>query len=89
VSDRVAEIERKLQVALQPLRLEIVDESAQHAGHAGAREGGGHYVVTVVSSKFANKGLLERHRLVYDALGEAMRRDIHALSIHALTPDEA
>ena len=89
MNDRVHQIEQRLRTALAPLRLEIEDESAKHAGHAGARDGGGHYDVTIVSSQFAGKSLLQRHRLVYDALGEAMRKDIHALSIHALTPDEA
>lgn len=89
MSTRTAEIEERLRLALQPLHIDIKDESARHAGHAGARDGGGHYDVTIVSSRFADKSLLQRHRLVYDALGEAMRKDIHALSIHALTPDEA
>lgn len=88
MSNRVAQIEQRLRAALQPLRLEIKDESAKHAGHAGAREGGGHFDVTIVAAQFAGKSLLQRHRLVYDALGEAMRKDIHALSIHALTPEE-
>lgn len=87
-SERVTQIEQRLRAALQPLRLEIKDESAKHAGHAGAREGGGHFDVTIVTAQFAGKSLLQRHRLVYDALGEAMRKDIHALSIHALTPEE-
>ena|SRR4030067_760366 len=86
---RVAQMEQRLRAALQPLRLEIKDESAKHAGHAGAREGGGHFDVTIVAAQFAGKGLLQRHRLVYDALGETMRKDIHALSIHAFSPDEA
>jgi BolA protein len=87
---RVEEIEHKLKAALAPLKLEIEDESHKHAGHAGAREsGGGHFVVTIVSPKFAGKGLLERHRLVYDALGDTLRREIHALSIRALSPEEA
>jgi BolA protein len=89
MSDRVAQIEQRLRAALAPQRLDIEDESAKHAGHAGARAGGGHYDVTIVSAQFSGKSLLQRHRLVYDALGEAMRKDIHALSIHALTPDEA
>ena len=89
MNDRVHQIEERLRTALAPQRLAIEDESAKHAGHAGARDGGGHYDVTIVSSQFAGKSLLQRHRLVYDALGEAMRKDIHALSIHALTPDEA
>jgi BolA protein len=89
MSIRVAQIEQRLRAALQPLRLEIEDESAKHAGHAGARDGGGHFDVTIVTAQFAGLGLLQRHRLVYDALGEAMRKDIHALSIHAFSPDEA
>ena len=88
MSDRVARMEQRLRAALQPLRLEIKDESAKHAGHAGARDGGGHFDVTIVATQFAGKGLLQRHRLVYDALGEAMRKDIHALSIHAFSPEE-
>jgi len=89
VTDRIAEIEHKLKAALQPLRLEVEDESHKHAGHAGAREhGGGHFNVTIVSAAFAGKGLLERHRLVYAALGDTLRREIHALSIRALSPEE-
>lgn len=86
---RVAEIEQKLRAALQPTRLEIEDESHKHAGHAGALGGGGHFNVTIVSAAFTGKSLLQRHRLIYDALGETMHREIHALSIQALTPDEA
>ena len=86
---RVAQIEQRLRTALAPQRLEIVDDSAKHAGHAGAREsGGGHYNVTIVSAAFAGKNLIERHRLVYGALGELMHKDIHALSLQALSPDE-
>lgn len=88
MSERVTQIEQRLRAALQPLKLEIRDESAKHAGHAGARDGGGHFDVTIVAAQFAGLGLLQRHRLVYDALGEAMRQDIHALSIHAFSPDE-
>ena len=86
---RVSQIEQRLRAALAPQRLEIVDDSARHAGHAGAREsGGGHYNVTIVSAAFAGKNLIERHRLVYGALGELMHKDIHALSLQALSPDE-
>lgn len=86
---RVAQIEQRLRAALAPLRLDIVDDSARHAGHAGAREsGGGHYNVSIVSAAFAGKNLIERHRLVYGALGELMHKDIHALSVQALSPDE-
>jgi BolA protein len=89
VSTRLARIEQNLRSALAPLKLEIVDESAKHAGHAGAREsGGGHYIVTIVSPQFTGKGLLARHRLVYDALDQSLRGEIHALSIHAFSPDE-
>ena len=73
---------------LEPLRIEVVDESALHAGHAGAGEGG-HYRLLVVSPRFAGKTTLQRHRIVYDALGELMRSRIHALSIRSLTPEEA
>ena len=87
-AERVARIERKLRAALEPEDLEITDDSAAHAGHAGARDGGGHFNVLIVSRLFAGKNLLQRHRLVYAALDELMPREIHALSIKALTPDE-
>ena len=74
---------------LNPLRLELIDDSAKHAGHAGARSGGGHYRLLIVSEKFSGKSRLIRHRMVYDALGELMRSKIHALSIQSLTPEEA
>lgn len=67
----------------------IEDESALHAGHEGAKSGGGHFRLRIISEKFIGLAPLARHRLVYDALGEMMQRDIHALSIQALTPDEA
>lgn len=73
---------------LEPLRLEVIDDSALHAGHAGAREGG-HYRLLIVSTHFVGKTTLQRHRLIYDALGELMRSRIHALSIRSLTPEEA
>ncbi len=73
---------------LEPLRLEVIDDSALHAGHAGAREGG-HYRLLIVSTGFAGKSTLQRHRLIYDALGELMQSRIHALSIRSLTPEEA
>lgn len=88
-TDRVALIRERLSAAFAPLSLDIIDESAKHAGHAGARGGGGHFVVTIVSGAFREKNPLQRHRLVYDALGDAMRSDIHALSIKAHTPEEA
>ena len=73
---------------LEPSSLEIIDDSAKHAGHAGARSGGGHYRLTIVSPRFAGCRTMERHRLVYDALGPLMKREIHALSINAKAPDE-
>ena len=79
--DRIALIEERLRAALAPQNLEITDESAQHAGHDGAKSGGGHYALVVVSPNFAGKSLVERHRMIYDALGDAMHREIHALSI--------
>ncbi len=78
---------RKRLAPLAPARLEIRDESARHAGHAGAR-GGGHFDMTIVSAQFAGKRLMERHRMVYDALGVLMKTDIHALRIDAKTPEE-
>lgn len=73
--------------ALQPLQIEIIDDSALHAGHAGAREGG-HYRLTIVSPQFAGKKTMERHRMVYAALDALMKNGIHALSITAKTPED-
>ncbi|MDP1997447.1 MAG: BolA family protein [Gallionella sp.] len=73
--------------ALEPVLLEILDESHQHAGHVGAR-GGGHYVLRIASLQFVGKNRMRRHRMIYSALGEMMKRDIHALNIQAHTPDE-
>lgn len=87
--DRVKLIQEKLTAALQPEKLEIEDQSHLHRGHAGAKAGGGHYAVMVVSVEFDGKTQVARHRLVYDALGPLMRPDtIHALSIVARTPQE-
>lgn len=74
--------------ALAPESLELQDESGLHVGHPGAASGGGHYRLVVVSAAFVGLNTLARHRLVYDALGDLMRGEIHALGIHALTPDE-
>lgn len=89
MTDRLALLEERLRATLAPEQLEIVDDSAAHAGHAGAREGG-HFTVRIVSTAFAGKTLIQRHRLVHAAVADLMRRDIHALSINkAQTPDEA
>jgi BolA protein len=88
VTDRSAEIRTRLQQRFAPLELEVRDDSAAHAGHAGARDGRGHFAVRLVSAAFASHARLERHRMVYGALGELMQTDIHALSITALAPDE-
>lgn len=82
------ELIREKLAALAPESLDIEDESAQHAGHAGARSGGGHYALTLVSARFAGQPLQARHRMVYDALGALMHKEIHALTIRAYAPDE-
>jgi BolA protein len=74
--------------ALEPLRVEVIDDSHKHAGHEGARDGRGHFSVVVVSEAFRGKLPLARHRLVYAAVGSMMETDIHALAIKALAPDE-
>jgi BolA protein len=74
---------------LAPLELAIEDESALHVGHAGAASGGGHYRMTLVSAAFAGQPRVARHRLVYDALADLMQREIHALAMTLLAPDEA
>jgi BolA protein len=79
---------RERLAALDPVTIEIDDDSAKHAGHAGAKDGGGHFRLTIVSPRFAGCRTIERHRLVYDALRPLMKREIHALGITARTPDE-
>jgi BolA protein len=74
--------------ALTPASMEIMDESGQHIGHEGAKSGGGHYQLLLVSPQFRGLALPARHRLVYDALGAMMKHEIHALSIKAYAPDE-
>lgn len=76
--------------ALQPLRMDLRDESDQHIGHAGARpSGGSHWQLTIVSEAFRGKNAVARHRMVYEALGDLMERDIHALRIEALAPEQS
>jgi BolA protein len=74
--------------ALAPEKLELHDESAQHAGHAGSRpSGGSHWRLTIVSEAFRGRNAVARHRMVYEALGDLMKRDIHALKIEASAPE--
>ncbi len=83
-----ADLIRARLAALEPETFTLDDESAQHRGHAGAAGGGGHFRLTIVSPKFRNLSTLARHRLVYESMGELMQREIHALSISALTTEE-
>ena len=85
----VSRIHERLVDAFESALIEIHDDSALHAGHAGARDGGGHYRLRIVSSAFAGHGTVARHRMIYQALGDMMKRDIHALAIKANTAEEA
>ena len=87
-SQRVAKIRERLEAELAPQELDIKDESHRHAGHEGARDGRGHFQCTIVSTAFEGRSPLERHRMVYEALGDLMLSDIHALSIRAYTPGQ-
>ena len=87
--NRAERIRAMLEAALAPIALDVRDDSAKHAGHAGARDGRGHFDVDIVSEAFAGLAPLARHRKVYAALGTMMTTDIHALSIRARTPGEA
>ena len=88
-AERCNQIERILSETFTPSKLLVRDQTHLHAGHAGARDGKGHFAVDIVSEVFANSSRLERHRLIFDALGDMMDRDIHALTITAQTPNEA
>jgi len=88
VSDRVERIRERLQCEFAPQELHVADDSHQHVGHAGARDGRGHFSVRIVSGAFGGMPLLARHRRVYAALADMMQTDIHALAIDARTPDE-
>ena len=80
-------IEQRL-ADLDPEALELTDDSAQHAGHEGAKGGGGHFRLTIVSKAFCGKSSQARHRMIYDALAPMMKREIHALAIKAYAPEE-
>jgi BolA protein len=86
---RVDAIRLQLQAALHTPAVDVVDDSHLHAGHAGARDGKGHFRVRVVSEDFSGLRPVQRHQLVYRSLGALMQTDIHALGVTALTPDEA
>jgi BolA family transcriptional regulator, general stress-responsive regulator len=85
---RIEALRERLLDALEPELLEIEDESHLHAGHAGARDGRGHFRVAIVASAFETLSRIQRHRIVYDAVGDLMDTDIHALSIQAIAPGE-
>jgi BolA family transcriptional regulator, general stress-responsive regulator len=79
---------RERLAALEPQSVELLDESGRHVGHAGAAAGGSHFRLVIVSPRFSGRDKLSRHRMIYAALGPLMRREIHALAIQALAPDE-
>ena len=87
---KVAEsLRRTLTEKLAPARLDIIDDSHRHAGHAGARpEGETHFTIEVVAAAFAGRSRIERQRLVYDALADLLRERVHALALSTLTPEE-
>lgn len=84
-----AEMLRRLDEALAPIRIELVDDSEKHRGHGGYNPAGeSHFNLTIESAAFAGKGRVERQRMIYAALGDLMRERVHALSIRALAPGE-
>ncbi len=87
-AERVEKIRRLLEEAFAPESLDVDDDSHMHAGHEGAKGGLGHFSVSIVSEKFNGMRVLARHRAVYDALGDMMQTDIHALAIDAVASDE-
>ncbi len=87
MSDTIEAMKQRLAL-LAPEHIEIADESALHAGHAGARAGGGHYQLTLISPSFSGQSQVARHRSIYQALGDLMSTRVHALSITALAPEE-
>ena len=85
---RIDRIQARLESAFAPARVSVRDDSARHAGHAGARSGAGHFAVRIESQAFTGRNPLQRHRMVYEALAEMMPSDIHALIIDATSPDD-
>ena len=88
MSDRLERIRARLYQALEPVQLDVEDESHRHAGHEGARDGRGHFRVRIVAAEFSGMPLIKRHQRVYAALGELMRTDIHALALETRAPGE-
>ncbi len=87
-AERIESIKECLESGLSPAHLQVKDQSHLHAGHAGARGGMGHFEVTIIADAFEGKTRIERHRMIYTALGTLMETDIHALKINAYTPAE-
>lgn len=87
-AERVEAIQQALESAFSPLHIQVKDQSHLHAGHAGARDGLGHFEVTIVADAFDGMSRIERHRVIYAALGTMMQTDIHALKINAFSPSE-
>jgi BolA protein len=86
--ERATLIENRLREAFTPQKIEVRDDSHRHAGHEGAKGGGGHFTVSIISLRFQGKSSVQRHQMIYQALGEMMKKEIHALSIQAFAPDE-
>ena len=89
MTNRVKVIRERIEKALSPVELEITDDSHLHVGHAGAQGGAGHYSVKIVTEKFIGLNRIKRHQAVYQTINDMMPDEIHALSIEALTPEEA
>jgi len=87
-TDRTERIQGLLEAAFSPVEILVKDQSHLHAGHAGARDGKGHFEVRIVADAFAGKSRIQRHRLVFEALQDMMQTDIHALSVHAHAPND-
>ena len=83
---RMTEMRGRLQSVFDPLQLELVDEGHLHVGHAGAKDGRGHFRLKIISERFAGQNMIQRHRMVYQAMGDLMETDIHALTIDARIP---
>lgn len=85
---RTERIRSRLESAFAAARVSVIDDSARHAGHAGARSGAGHFMVRIESQAFAGRSRLQRHRMVYEALADMLPAEIHALNIEAISPDD-